>query len=138
MTRRIQFRLKSLILLISCIAVLLAVGQLWWPYLRTKAAWRDFPRGGQLEWAKTASLLRPRYEMDLSGNPTLRDHHMATFSDLRTITHIDISHTPLTDRCLIHLKSLQNLKSIDVTGTQISQRGADELREALPDCTVYR
>ena len=136
--RRIQFRLSTLLLVIVGIAAVIVAGQVSWRYLRIEAAWRAFPRGGKLEWSESARLLRPQYEIDLSGNPRLRDHHLATFSGLSTIKRIDVSDTPLTDQCLVHFKSLRNLKSIDVTGTEISRRGADELQEALPACTIRR
>lgn len=134
---RQQFGLRALLLTTAGIAAMLFAGQVAWRYGRMEAAWRAFPEPGRLEWDDSASFLRPRYAIDLSANPGLRSHHLAIFAGLPTVSHIDLSGTPVNDQCLPHLKSMRNLRSVDLTGTQVSERGAEKLQEALPACAIH-
>ena len=39
---------------------------------------------------------------------------------------------------LEHLKGLTNLKTLQLRSTQITDAGIAELRQALPNCNIYR
>jgi hypothetical protein len=129
--------LHTLLLIVVAIAAFIVAAQVSWRYFRTDAAWRSFPRGGELKKSTSSTLLNPQYEIDISDNPNLRDRDLATFSGLSTIKHLDASNTPLTDQCLTDLQRLRSLKSINIRGTRISPQGVHELRQALPNCTIH-
>jgi hypothetical protein len=42
----------------------------------------------------------------------------------------------VTDAGLVHLKSLRNLKCIDLSGTKVTDAGIAQLRRALPGLKV--
>jgi hypothetical protein len=44
----------------------------------------------------------------------------------------------VTDRSIVHLKSIQTLTALDITGSSISDAGIAELRSALPNVTVIQ
>lgn len=123
-------------MLIAGLAALLGLGRVAFQYAQTDLAWRAFPRGGALVPSTESKLLNPLYEIDISNNPNLRDGDLSVFTSLPTITRLNASNTPLTDKCLHDLKTLSGLRSVDISGTKISERGAMELRECLPECTI--
>ena len=49
---------------------------------------------------------------------------------------IDLSGTAITDQGLAQLRDLPNLRTLNVTGTAVSQAAVDDAREALPDAEV--
>ena len=49
-----------------------------------------------------------------------------------------MKQNPITDAAVEHLKKLTNLKTLDISLTQISNEGAKQLAEALPGCKLLR
>jgi hypothetical protein len=49
---------------------------------------------------------------------------------------LDISNTSVTDAGLSNLKCLRLLKSLRVRDTEITQKGAHDLQQALPNCAI--
>ena len=54
---------------------------------------------------------------------------------------LGLGETCLTDDAVVHLVKLQNLQSLNITGTKISEEGVAKLRQALPNlkdlCSEY-
>jgi hypothetical protein len=44
----------------------------------------------------------------------------------------------VTDAGLGHLKGLKKLKVLNLHGSKVTDRGVEELKRALPDCTISR
>jgi len=65
------------------------------------------------------------------------DAGFAYIKGLTALEHLSLRGTYLTDAGLTHLKGLANLKIVDVTySVYISEEGIEELRKALPNCTI--
>jgi hypothetical protein len=46
-------------------------------------------------------------------------------------------NTAITDAGLVHLKGLTNLDVLQIGGTRITQRGIRQLRQWLPETSIY-
>ncbi len=57
---------------------------------------------------------------------------------MASVFRLDIGNTQITDKGLVHLKGLANLRWLDVTGTQVTDAGVKELKAALPGITIFR
>ena len=44
--------------------------------------------------------------------------------------------TQITDAALEHLRMLHQLTSLDLTGTQVTDKGVKKLQQALPNCKI--
>ena len=45
---------------------------------------------------------------------------------------------PLTDAGLVHLKGLKNLQRLDLSATQVTTAGVEDLQSALPECKISK
>ncbi len=50
----------------------------------------------------------------------------------------DLERTQLTDAGLAHLKGLTELRQFDLTGTQVTPRGVQELQQSFPNAQIIR
>jgi hypothetical protein len=51
---------------------------------------------------------------------------------------LDLRKTSVSDAGLRHLHELKRLREIYLDRTEISDRGADDLQQALPQLRIYR
>jgi hypothetical protein len=42
------------------------------------------------------------------------------------------------DAGLVHLEGLKSLKTVDLTGTKVTQEGMDKLKKAVPGASVFK
>ena len=56
---------------------------------------------------------------------------------IATTGHLAAS-TQITDAGLGHLTGLTNLQELRLSGTQVTDAGVAELKQALPKCKIYR
>ncbi|HEX7448953.1 MAG TPA: protein kinase [Pirellulales bacterium] len=56
---------------------------------------------------------------------------------IKTLHGLGLEGTTITDASVRHLKRLTRLKNLGVTHTKLTQVGVDELRAALPQCTIH-
>ena len=61
------------------------------------------------------------------------DEHLFDVTQIDCIRELNLSRARISDAGLAHLKSLNNLHSLDVTGTRVTQAALDDLRRALPN-----
>lgn len=61
--------------------------------------------------------------------------HLAGLSRLE---NLEICHLPVADAALVPLYALKSLKSLSVTGTQVTDAGVAAFRAAVPGCAVVR
>ena len=47
-----------------------------------------------------------------------------------------LAGTQVTDKGLVHLKGLTNLKSLNLMNTQVTHAGVADLQKALPKCKI--
>jgi hypothetical protein len=45
-------------------------------------------------------------------------------------------HTDVSDESLVHLRQLPKLEYVDVSGTRVTQEGADSFMAAMPGCKI--
>jgi hypothetical protein len=59
--------------------------------------------------------------------------HLAGLPSLR---HLDLPGAPLTDAAVEPLKQMKHLQVLSINTTGMSEGAVEELRRALPDCTI--
>ena len=67
---------------------------------------------------------------------TIDDDRISQLWSLDRCLYLDLSGTELTDKSIEYLSTLRNLTTLDIRDTQITEAGAERLREALPRCKV--
>jgi hypothetical protein len=88
---------------------------------------------------------------ELRGHPTLEklelvntnvtDGGLAVLATLPNLKHLtlfrdDFRATTLTDNAVTQLRGMKQLEELEVSGGWISQESVQELRKALPNCTI--
>lgn len=75
-------------------------------------------------------------DLDLTGSNISR----AGLLHLRglSLTSLDLSHTGISDESVVVLSGFVRLKYLDISFTKITPSGEEQLRSALPNCTVIR
>jgi hypothetical protein len=131
---RFQFNLQSLLLLmvvVSCAASCYGMHYRRLQPQRAAVAQFDkfhphvYERGDDVWW------------VDFSACPVKPgDDDLAHLEQLRNIEHLDLDGAPITDAGLKHLYSLKKLKTVMLSNTQITQRGMDDLKRALPNANL--
>jgi len=66
------------------------------------------------------------------------DSGLIHLKGLTNLQELDLSETEISDAGLLHLKGLTKLKILNLFETQVSDEGVNELKKALPNCTVER
>ena len=61
--------------------------------------------------------------------------HVKAFHWLR---HLDPRFTKVTDNGLEHLMGLKHLQDLFLEGTKVTDDGIRKLKQALPNCEIYR
>ncbi len=69
-------------------------------------------------------------------SPVVTDAGISQLSALKQLTHLSIDAPHVTDTSLMLLEALPNLTYVELIGTEITQRGVDRLRTAMPRCHV--
>jgi hypothetical protein len=64
-------------------------------------------------------------------------HGLEGLMMLPLLRTLNLSGIPVTDAAISELKQMQSVRVFELHGTQITQAGAAELQEALPDCVVF-
>jgi len=59
-------------------------------------------------------------------------------AELKNLTALDLSFTPITDAGLKELASLNNLTTLYLYGTQVTDAGLKELQQAIPNCQIVK
>ena len=131
-------------------SAVIAISQLGGTYTLESA--RHLSSTGELRSRLHRSLHNPVVEVDLSQNawPVVErrrkgqaimpagDGDLATLQGFWGLRSLDLSGSSVTDKGIEHLKKLESLQEIVLSGTKISEEGCRELREALPNCTIQR
>lgn len=83
--------------------------------------------------------LRPLQLVALSLNGTkISDQGIAALAAQKNLSMLYLKDVEITDVAIEHLKGFTNLRHLDVTNTKISDRGAEQLSQALPLCKLVR
>ncbi|MFN0056068.1 MAG: leucine-rich repeat domain-containing protein [Planctomycetales bacterium] len=65
------------------------------------------------------------------------DAGLGHLQELKNLQVLHLRDTPVTDVGLGHLKRLTSLKELDLKGTLITDAALEDLRGALPDCSIW-
>jgi hypothetical protein len=57
---------------------------------------------------------------------------------ITNLKNVDLGQTRITDRGLEHLKPIESLEYVILTGTTVTPEGVDDLRKALPNADVRK
>lgn len=81
------------------------------------------------------------YVVEFSPDAKLTDDNISQLVSLNTLPakntlDIVIQTTNVTDQAIPRLKAIETIDGLDVTKSSISDRGIDELRQALPETIV--
>lgn len=94
--------------------------------------WRHLPKEVVAEIGKLTELVM----IDFAGT-TLTDDGLSLLKDLHKLRSFGLGNTWITDNGLVHLEKLPGLERVWLTKQRITPEGADRLRAARPDLTVY-
>lgn len=53
------------------------------------------------------------------------------------MTTLDLSRTKISDAGLVHLKGLTSLTYLNLSATEVTKEGVEELKAALPNCQIF-
>ena len=71
-------------------------------------------------------------------NPTITDSGFSPVAKLKTLRWISIVDSQMTDEALVHFRELNGLRKLCFNRCpNLSESSIDDLRESLPDCTIY-
>jgi hypothetical protein len=66
----------------------------------------------------------------------ITDDGLASVAELKSLRTLVITAVPVTDNGIRKLGALVNLRYLGIEDTLVTPSGFDELRKALPDCTI--
>ena len=69
---------------------------------------------------------------------SIGDAGMVHLEQLTALEQLNLEETGLSDRGIPKLCNLKNLERISMDHESVSQKGEDMLREAIPECQIYR
>ena len=75
--------------------------------------------------------------LGLSGTH-VTDTGLEHLKELPNLECLDLSGTQVADTLLEHRKELLNLESLRLMDTDVTEEDIEKLREALPNCSIYR
>ena len=142
MQRLLQFRLRTLLVLVAVAAVLLAtVGRHYWLERRHAAAIVAIAEAGGVAANENGKVAR-------EGEPIVRVHLRAIddhklqrlvphLSYLPRLRELDVVDSPVTDRGLAAVGSLSRLESLYVYNLQITPAGLKSLAQRLPHVKIH-
>jgi hypothetical protein len=70
------------------------------------------------------------------GHPGIRDEQMAILKEFPQLRRLTVAYTPVTDQLIPYLEELEDLESLDLRGTALSDAGIERLRVKLPKCEI--
>ena len=74
--------------------------------------------------------------IDLHSTTLITDDGIAPLQQLAYLKVLSVPRTPLTDKSIGQLKAMKQLETLAVSRTAITPAGIQELRRALPNCTI--
>jgi Leucine-rich repeat (LRR) protein len=86
---------------------------------------------------KLAANLPDLEKVDLTGT-NISDNAVRLLTACSKLQRLSVEATGTTDKCIEHLKKMENLKYFICGRTKISEAGIAELKQALPNCTVWK
>ena len=69
---------------------------------------------------------------------TITDSRLPDVRSLRRCTNLDLSETDITDDSVPLFVTLIQLEWLNIHGTRITDKGKEELEEALQDCEISK
>jgi hypothetical protein len=85
-----------------------------------------------------AALARLKISSLIAGSAGIDDAMAMVLAKMDTMEVLSLPGNSLTDKGLAEFKKLRRLKSLDLSGTQVTAAGVDELQKALPECKIRR
>jgi hypothetical protein len=67
----------------------------------------------------------------------VKDEDLECLRWFTQLKSLDLSGSQVSDLSIVELKRLTSLEELDVRDTRLSEAAVRELRRALPDCTIY-
>ena len=82
-------------------------------------------------------LLGDLQHLALVCNPHVGDRGLGHLRGLKKLKTLVLSSTQITVEGLRHLKGLSNLNELFVFDAEVTEKGINELRKALPECEIH-
>ncbi len=93
-------------------------------------------KGNVQPFEQVLPRLRHLRYLDLTGTRAT-DHTISLISGMNELRQLRLGHNSVSDQCIDDLAQLQQLESLGIKSTMISEAGRERLRQALPDCHVF-
>ncbi len=75
--------------------------------------------------------------LNIASNP-IGDDDVKYLLELPKLSHLNLSGTRITDASVKFLSQMDNLKELHVSKTRLTTRAIQRLKEAIPDCKIFR
>lgn len=106
-----------------------------------RSSWHYSARSLTFHGNKDVRLRNVRL-LDMTTNLTdwhkAKDEHILQLKGLPHLKEIDLSGSEVTDKGLRRLADFRSLRRIDVRNTKVTAQGVKELKKVLPDCEIIR
>jgi hypothetical protein len=89
------------------------------------------------ETLATVIVACPNMDTLLLSGSRITDKGVADLARLSKLDRLFLRNTAVTDACVKELVKLKNLRVLNLTGTKITQKGLDQLKKDLPECTIH-
>ena len=133
---RPKFNLATLFLVISVVAVLLAVRRAHQNALeKQRMVLEDLEQFGTLASWNSDGIWSLEFQ---SVTRMLEDHHLAKLEALPELWAIDLRNTKITNQGLRHVAGLNNIRWITLPDTGVTDAVVTELQEQRPDLEIVR
>ena len=142
MTRRFQFSLRTLLIVVLASAALLS----WFVQRRDRAAAEAaisqvLSKGGMIgsdghQVVTEVVFAGQRGDVDVGA--TIGDADLASLRAFPSLQKLDLTGRPITDAAVPSISRLKKLRLLRVAGTKITDDGVFRLRAALPSCDIER
>lgn len=63
---------------------------------------------------------------------------LSLLADLRGLKNLNMEGMPITDKDVMYLKRLTDLRKLNLSYTEVTNTGLAELQQALPNCQIMR
>ena len=83
------------------------------------------------------SKLHQLETLGLDSTP-LQDHQLQHIVPLQNLQTLWLSHSKITDKGLRQLESMKQLRRVYVQGLDVSEETTDWFKKTLPKCRLYR
>jgi hypothetical protein len=91
-----------------------------------------------LAYREPVAYVGLQHDHEMFHDPQRIGKALSLLPHLRGLQRLSLEGMPITDKELVHLKPLADLRKLNLMYTQVSDAAVAELRQSLPNCEIVR